>query len=71
MSEPTTPTGKRLGWVSGGYCTVDATSEDILAIEREAAAAERERLARKAGTSRTAADISVFLNWLFAEPTDD
>lgn len=45
MSEPTTPTGKRL---LGNYISVwydeDLGEDDILAIEREAAQQERERL---------------------------
>ena len=32
---------------------------------------ERERLRKKAGTSILAADISVFLDWLFEEDTTD
>ena len=39
--------------------------------EQRAAAAERERLRKKAGTSRTAANIGVFLDWLFEAPSDD
>ena len=38
---------------------------------RRGAAAERERLHKKAGTSRTAANISVFLDWLFEAQPDD
>jgi len=43
MSEPTTPTGKRL-WASTRWSSGVHKAADIIAIEQEAAAAERERL---------------------------
>ena len=45
MSDPTTPTGKRVvAALAAGH---EVPDDDILAIEREAAAVERERIAPK------------------------
>jgi hypothetical protein len=47
---PTTPTGKRLvAWMRGTPHIDDITEDDILAIEAEKAAQERERLRTRLG----------------------
>lgn len=73
MPDTITPTGQRL-WDESDDPSLGVdqhTRDDIVAIEQEAAAAERGRLRTKAGTSRTAANITVFLEWLFEAPSDD